>query len=104
MQADDKKVAQHLQGMENGVDFGQRAVFPENPHLLDAHPLLFGDIQYLDIEAEAVDPAIWKNLSCRCPMKTFEAALRVADAGNGEQPNKFIENFPHANPVQRLSF
>lgn len=103
MQTDDKKVAQHLQGMDDGANLGQGAVFPENPHLLDAHSLLSGDIQHLDIKAEAVDPAIWKNLPCRCPMKTLEAALGVADAANGKQPHKFIEDLPHADPVEGLA-
>ena len=62
-----------------------------------------GQIQHLDVEAEAVDALAAEDGPRRVGAERLEAALRVLDAGHGQRLDDAVEDAAHEVPVARLA-
>src|SRR5688572_32948176 len=101
--ADREHVAEHPDGVLDGVDAAAGGVRPGDGHFLDAVAQLTGNVQYLDVEAEADDPLSSEHVLGALARERLEAALRVLDAAHRQRLDEQVEDAPHQVTGVRLA-
>src|SRR5712691_12322472 len=85
------QVCQHGHGILQRPDCRSTTVHACHGHLTDLVPVDLGAMKELDIEAEPPGPEPAKEVSGHVPPKALEAALRVLDAAEEEEPHEQVQ-------------
>ncbi len=93
-EAQAERIAQHGDAVAQGAHAALLHVPPLDGHLLDAQAETVGEEEQLDIEGEAGDRKLLEEEERRLAREHLEAALRVVQARETEQPQRQVERPP----------
>src|SRR2546426_16062 len=96
-------VTQHGEAVAHGTDAALLHVPPLDGHLLDPQAKVLGEQQELDVECEAGNGELLEQTKGGLAREHLEAALRVAEAGQAEEPEREVERLARELPQPGLS-
>src|SRR5438094_12216 len=102
VEAHAQHVREHADGVADRRDATVLFVLPAQRYHTNGEPETTGQVQDLDVEAEAIDALATEHGPRRVRPEGFETALRILDARHRQRLDHPIEHAAHDVPIARF--
>src|SRR5262245_19361815 len=99
-----KQIPQRRHGVAKDRHLRFRRVEPKHRNLRYGDASSAREIENLDVVGKAVDLGVSEEFPRDLAPKELEAALRVEDSRNGDQPNQAVARLSEELTIERLRF